>query len=44
MTPLLTGTFHRLARSLTVLLPEQIEELHSALVRHRELMQKLLPQ
>ena len=44
VAPLLAGTFHRLARSLTVLLPEQIEELHSALVRHRELVQKLLPQ
>lgn len=44
VAPLLSGTFHRLARSLTVLLPEQVEECHAALTRHRDLLQKLLPQ
>lgn len=42
--PLLSGTFHRLARGLTVLQPEDVEELHRTLGRHRDLVRKLLPE
>lgn len=40
--PLLTGTFHRLARDLALLPPEQIERLYEALSQNRDLIRKLL--
>lgn len=42
VAPLLTGTFHRLARDLILLLPEQIERLHEPLNQNRDLIRKLL--
>jgi hypothetical protein len=40
--PLLSGTFHRLAHYLTVLSPEQIDDLHRALADNQELLEKFL--
>lgn len=42
VAPLLTGTFHRLARDLVLLDPEQIEGLYGALNQNRDLIRKLL--
>ena len=42
VAPLLTGTFHRLARDLVLLSPEQIERLHEPLNQNRDLIKKLL--
>ena len=41
--PLLSGTFHRLARALTILQPADVEELHGTLTKHRDVIRKLLP-
>ncbi len=40
--PLLSGTFHRLARQLVVLTTEQVQSLHGALDSNRELLSRLL--
>ena len=42
VAPLLTGTFHRLARDLVLLPPEQIERLYEPLNQNRDLIRKLL--
>lgn len=42
VAPLLTGTFHRLARDLVLLDPEQIEGLYEPLNQNRDLVRKLL--
>lgn len=42
VAPLLTGTFHRLARDLVLLSPEQIEKLYEPLNQNRDLIRKLL--
>lgn len=42
VAPLLTGTFHRLARDLILLSPEQIERLYEPLNQNRDLIRKLL--
>jgi hypothetical protein len=42
VAPLLTGTFHRLARDLALLSPEQIERLYEPLNQNRDLIRKLL--
>jgi len=44
VAPLLTGTFHRLARDLVVLNSEQIEKLYESLSQNRDLIRKLLPE
>lgn len=42
VVPLLTGTFHRLARDLVLLSPEQIERLYEPLNQNRDLIRKLI--
>lgn len=42
VAPLLMGTFHRLARDLIVLSPEQIEKLYEPLNQNRDLIRKLI--
>ena len=42
VAPMLTGTFHRLARDLALLPPEQIESLYEPLNQNRDLIRKLL--
>ena len=42
VAPLLTGTFHRLARDLVLLHPEQLERLYEPLNQNRDLIRKLL--
>ncbi len=42
VAPLLAGTFHRLARDLVLLDPEQVEGLYGALNQNRDLIRKLL--
>jgi len=42
VAPLLTGTFHRLARDLVLLHPEQLEKLYEPLNQNRDLIRKLL--
>ncbi|MFC2060847.1 winged helix-turn-helix domain-containing protein [Chloroflexota bacterium] len=42
VAPLLAGTFHRLARDLVLLSPEQIEKLFEPLNQNRDLLRKLL--
>jgi hypothetical protein len=42
VAPLLTGTFHRLARDLVLLYPEQLERLYEPLNQNRDLIRKLL--
>jgi hypothetical protein len=42
VAPLLTGTFHQLARDLVLLPPEQIERLYEPLNQNRDLIRKLL--
>ena len=42
VAPLLTGTFHRLARDLVLLSPEQIDRLYEPLNQNRDLIRKLL--
>ena len=42
VAPLLSGTFHRLARDLVILDPEQIQGLYGALNENRDLIRKLL--
>ena len=42
VAPLLTGTFHRLARDLVLLPPEQIEKLYEPLNQNRDLVRKFL--
>lgn len=42
VAPLLAGTFHRLARDLVVLDPEQVQGLYGALNQNRDLIRKLL--
>jgi hypothetical protein len=42
VAPMLTGTFHRLARDLVLLSPEQIEMLYEPLNQNRDLIRKLL--
>lgn len=44
VAPLLTGTFHRLARELMVLGPEQVENLFESLNHNRDLLRRLLPE
>ncbi|MGB9887947.1 MAG: winged helix-turn-helix domain-containing protein [Moorellales bacterium] len=40
--PLLSGTFHRLSRELIVLSPEEVEELHDALSKRKEMLKHFL--
>jgi len=40
--PLLSGTFHRLRRELTVLGPEDMEELYEVLSKQREIFKQFL--
>jgi len=42
VAPMLTGTFHRLARDLVLLPPEQIARLYESLNQNRDLIRKLL--
>ena len=42
VAPLLTGTFHRLARDLVLLHPEQLERLYEPLNQNRDLIRRLL--
>ena len=42
VAPLLTGTFHRLARDLVLLHPEQLEKLYESLDQNRDLIRRLL--
>lgn len=42
VAPLLAGTFHRLARDLVVLTPQQVEDVYEALNRIRDLLRRLL--
>jgi hypothetical protein len=42
VAPLLTGTFHRLARDLVLLDPEQLEKLYEPLNQNRDLIRRLL--
>jgi hypothetical protein len=42
VAPLLTGTFHRLARDLVLLYPEQLERLYEPLNQNRDLIRRLL--
>lgn len=42
VAPLLSGTFHRLARDLVVLTPDRVEDLYQSLNRNRDLLKKLL--
>jgi hypothetical protein len=42
VAPLLTGTFHRLARDLILLHPEQLERLYEPLNQNRDLIRRLL--
>lgn len=42
VTPLLKGTFHRLAKDLVLLPPEQIERLYEPLNQNRDLIRRLL--
>ncbi len=42
VAPLLTGTFHRLARDLVLLPPDQVENLYEPLNQNRDLIRKLL--
>jgi hypothetical protein len=42
VAPLLTGTFHRLARDLVLLEPEQLEKLYEPLNQNRDLIRRLL--
>jgi len=42
VAPLLTGTFHRLARDLALLDPEQLEKLYEPLNQNRDLIRRLL--
>ena len=44
VAPLLRGTFHRLARELVVLSPEQVENLFRSLDQNRDLLRRLLPE
>lgn len=43
VAPLLSGTFHRLARDMMVLTSERVQELHGALESNRDLLRRLLP-
>jgi hypothetical protein len=42
VAPLLAGTFHRLARDLTILTPEKIEKIYEPLNSNRDLIRKLI--
>ena len=42
VAPLLTGTFHRLAKDLVLLTPEQLEGLYEPLNQNRDLIRKML--
>jgi hypothetical protein len=42
VAPLLTGTFHRLARDLVLLHPEQLDRLYEPLNQNRDLIRRLL--
>jgi excinuclease UvrABC ATPase subunit len=42
VAPMLTGTFHRLARDLILLHPEQLERLYEPLNQNRDLIRRLL--
>ena len=42
VAPMLTGTFHRLARDLVLLHPDQLERLFEPLNQNRDLIRKLL--
>lgn len=44
VAPLLSGTFHRLARELVILSPEQVENLFDSLNHNRDLLRRLLPE
>ena len=42
VAPMLTGTFHRLARVLILLHPDQLERLYEPLNQNRDLIRRLL--